>query len=231
MVWAMLHEAGRRHHCRQSARVVSAPPFWQLIHQPLCEECDMAHTNNCVSDPSAGGFDSRRVRCSARGAPLPTCAVHKVVSCLRYRRRADRTAAIAVFDPNRPFARASSCKRQSHNLGSCALSITSSASASGSAMAFRIQPTHGMMSARWVASRRSRPISLKEASPGATRAIARDLGERRRKGRMAATSAQVQWLPSGRLCHQGRSRPDNRRLAVPTNSAEAASPSRVSLVG
>src|SRR5258708_37717562 len=31
--------------------------------------------------------------------PLPKCAVHKVGSYLRYRRSADRTAAIAVFDP------------------------------------------------------------------------------------------------------------------------------------
>ena len=40
----------------------------------------------------------------AFGPPLPTCAVHKVVSYLRYWRRAGRTAAIAVFDPQQTFA-------------------------------------------------------------------------------------------------------------------------------
>jgi hypothetical protein len=41
---------------------------------------------------------------SACGPPLPTCAVHKVVSYLRYYGRAGRTAAIAVFDPELTFA-------------------------------------------------------------------------------------------------------------------------------
>src|SRR5713101_5747521 len=34
-----------------------------------------------------------------QGPTLPTCAVHKVVSYLRYWRRSCRTVAIAVFDP------------------------------------------------------------------------------------------------------------------------------------
>ncbi len=36
------------------------------------------------------------------GLTLPTCAVQKVVSYLRYCGRGGRTAAIAVFDPNLP---------------------------------------------------------------------------------------------------------------------------------
>jgi hypothetical protein len=43
------------------------------------------------------GQDGRTI--SAYGPPLPTCAVHKVISYLRYSRRASRTAAIAVFGP------------------------------------------------------------------------------------------------------------------------------------
>jgi len=40
---------------------------------------------------------------AANGPPLPTCAVLKVVSYLRYWRRAGRKAAIAVFDPEQPI--------------------------------------------------------------------------------------------------------------------------------
>jgi hypothetical protein len=41
---------------------------------------------------------------AAFGPPLPTCAVHKVVTYLRYWRRAGRAAATAVFDPKATFA-------------------------------------------------------------------------------------------------------------------------------
>src|SRR5260370_40490779 len=43
----------------------------------------------------------KRVVMAALGPPLPTRAVHKVVSYLRYRRRAGRATCTAVFDPNR----------------------------------------------------------------------------------------------------------------------------------